>query len=467
MTKWKFLVHAMCSLGGSPVLLAQTPHLTGTVDIDLPRGLLAGDLCVSNLPREDTLRFLLRNGLNVASIRDGKGDAVKFEGDYDGRLVGEGLEYTLPDSMPRPEKLCMAYTGAYPVYQKRDRVDDSKGLIAFNGRTVRATEQSKWYPVFYDADADWLYQDVTYQLRVTCRGCATIYLNGSRPRPGPTVTAQSAVPRPLLLLAGAFSQREVDGTRYLNSTISEAEAWEFGKRVTAIKRFYEAYLRIPYQDSITFLDLEPVRQLGARDNWAFTTWPTIAFAGRNVKEMLQSLQVGDDAGFLHHELAHYYFGSLRSPRGPYFWFFVESTTEFLALKALQHFGGDAMYQERLHKYYRDLGHFDEVSPVPLDRITAKDQMDQFYRYRYGPLLLVALEQEIGSERMGDLFHQLLTAPADLNLDYQTLTRSLRSLGVPTETWRRFEERCIHPAPAVSCVAAFADTSETGRTNRSR
>jgi hypothetical protein len=176
------------------------------------------------------------------------------------------------------------------------------------------------------------------------------------------------------------------------------------------------------------------------------TWPTIAFAGRRVDEMLQSLQVGGDAGFLHHELAHYYFGSLRYARGPYFWFFIESTTEFLALKALQHFGGEAAYQERLHKYYRDLGHFDEVPPVPLDRITGKDQMDQFYRYRYGPLLLVALEQEIGSERIGDLFHQLLTAPADLNLDYQTLSRSLRSLGVPAESWQRFEERCIHPSP---------------------
>jgi hypothetical protein len=177
------------------------------------------------------------------------------------------------------------------------------------------------------------------------------------------------VPHPLLLLAGSFSQREVDGTRYLNSTISEAEAREFGKRVTAIKQFYEAYLRIPYRDSITFLDLEPVRQLGTRDNWGFTTWPTIAFAGRRVEGMLQSLQVGGDAGFLHHELAHYYFGSLRHARGPYFWFFIESTTEFLALKALQHFGGEPAYRERLHKYYRDLGHFDEVPPVPLDRIT--------------------------------------------------------------------------------------------------
>lgn len=146
-------MYAMCSLAGSPVLLAQAPHLTGTVDIDMPRGLIAGNICVSNLPRRDSLRFLLRNGLNIASVRDANGDALEFEGDYDGRMVSEGLEYTLQDSMPRPEKLCVEYTGAFPVYQKRDRVGDSKGLIAFNGRTVRATEQSKWYPVFYEPAA--------------------------------------------------------------------------------------------------------------------------------------------------------------------------------------------------------------------------------------------------------------------------------------------------------------------------
>jgi hypothetical protein len=146
---------------------------------------------------------------------------------------------------------------------------------------------------------------------------------------------------------------------------------------------------------------------------------------------------------------------VRYPRGPYFWFFLESTTEYLALKALQHAAGQEAYQDRLRQYYSELGHVGRTPPVPLDRIARKDQMDLTYRYRYGPLLLVALEGEIGRERMGKLLRALLTAPPDVALDYRSLKQAARSAEVPAALWDRYERDCVDPDPEASCLRRFA------------
>lgn len=146
---------------------AQTPHLSGTVDVDMGRGILAGSMCISDFPLQDSLRFVLHTGLNIESIRDVHGRSLGYSGYEDGRIVGEGMEYTVQDTVQALRSFCVRYIGAFPIYDKRDKVYHSKALIAFDGETIRATEESKWYPVLYDPKADWLYENVSYRLRVT------------------------------------------------------------------------------------------------------------------------------------------------------------------------------------------------------------------------------------------------------------------------------------------------------------
>jgi hypothetical protein len=40
-------------------------------------------------------------------------------------------------------------------------------------------------------------------------------------------------------------------------------------------------------------------------------------------------------------MGHYYFGTLNRPQGPYFWVLLESSAEFLSIKALREISGDA------------------------------------------------------------------------------------------------------------------------------
>jgi hypothetical protein len=59
---------------------------------------------------------------------------------------------------------------------------DWSGLIAFDGRTVRATEQTRFYPTPLDVETGEELDQQAYDVEVACRG---IYWNGSAPAQGP------------------------------------------------------------------------------------------------------------------------------------------------------------------------------------------------------------------------------------------------------------------------------------------
>jgi hypothetical protein len=150
-----FAVIVAAALGGggaTPLQGQESPRLSGTVEIDLPRGGLAGDLCLSE-PRHsaDTVRFVLHRGLNVKRIRDGTSAAVPYTAEPEPH--GIGLRYAVPAAVPgsgEAQRLCVEYTGTFPVYGVRQgdyRLHDGSNVIAFNGRTLRARGEARWYPV--------------------------------------------------------------------------------------------------------------------------------------------------------------------------------------------------------------------------------------------------------------------------------------------------------------------------------
>lgn len=444
----------------APVLSGQAvPHLTGAVDIDLPRGLLTGDVCVSKLPAQDSVHFLLNRGLNIKSIRDAHGRRLRYAGYFGGSIVGEGLQYTVRDSADSSRTLCISYTGAFPVYDVRAgdfNTYDFKGAIAFNGRTLRAAEQAKWYPVMWDPKADRSHENVTYHLRVRCPACATIYVNGSPPRPGPEAEFRSAEPQGALLFAGDYAARQVGGALYLNSDIAPEAARALSGAVGNIGRFYERFLAVPYGDTIVFLEHQPLERYEGPRSWAFVTWPTVAFAGARISDFVETAAGPPRLkpwvwGFLAHEMAHFYF---TQGSGPYKQFFGESVAEYLALRATRRFVGDTAYHARLKAYHQEV--VKGPAPLPLDRLAERPSAaDDRYRYRYGPLLLVALEREVGAQRMGRLLHAILTAPAGEAREYALLRRAALEAGVPGAVWQRWEARCVRPAPIASCLAELA------------
>ena len=82
--------------------------------------------------------------------------------------------------------------------------DDWKGLIAFNGTTVCASEQTRFYPVPEDSTSGIALEAVSCRLDVSCSDCPSLYVNWREPTNGPRATFVSEFPRPLMVYTGAF-----------------------------------------------------------------------------------------------------------------------------------------------------------------------------------------------------------------------------------------------------------------------
>ena len=98
-----------------------------------------------------------------------------------------------------------------------------------------------------------------------------------------------------------------------------------------------------------------------------------------------------------HELGHYYFGTVISPNSTLRWAFLEGMAEYISLQATRSLVGESFYQRKLKRY---AGSSESIKNfIPLDEITTASQIDETYRYQYIPLLLTALEQQVGQEQV--------------------------------------------------------------------
>lgn len=136
-----------------------------------------------------------------------------------------------------------------------------------------------------------------------------------------------------------------------------------------------------------------------------------------------------------HELGHYYFGTVISPNATLRWAFLEGMTEYLSLQATRTLMGNALYERQLKKYIansKDMKNF-----IPLSDITIASQIGETYRYQYIPLLLTALERQVGQEQVWKWFRTILNKK-DPTTDYDFFKNSLLESGVPEETVTTFD-----------------------------
>ena len=440
------------------------PHLTLRLDIEIAAGRLGVESCLTNLPVHHRPQFILHRGLNVGIVRTAEGRLLRHTGYTNGRFIGEGVVYTVLDSVAPDDALCVLYVGAFPVYNVTRGTfsvfADWKGAIAFNGRTVRATEQSKWYPILYDSTRGTrAYEAVTYEATVRCPDCRVTYLNGDAPRPGREATFRSARAVPLMLFAGDFAIIDsfanltiLNGTPY---GVSRRGAGLLAAVVDSIRSYYAEWLDIPYGERIVFLQ-HLVTEDNQRRHWGFVTFPTIALSNRGF-----SAFVVDSASFvspllwpyLAHEMGHYYFGTLVPGRGPYFWFVVESLAEYLSLRVVQRFHGDSVLRSHIAPYVRHA--LVDSTSVPFDRITSADQLHSRYHGEFAPLMLLALEELAGPEAMRRLLRAIVEQP-DREWDYAALREAALANGTSPQTWRTFEETCVRPVFARGCLSRFGE-----------
>lgn len=436
-------------------LWAQAPQVTGRIIIDLPRGSISGDLCSSRVGGTAPLRFALNKGLNIESIRSTDGTILSYGGYYDAKAVGDGIEYRLEGA--DHNAFCVRYVGQFPVYGHPTNTFDYKGMIAFNRETLRATEQSMWYPQILD-DSSEASAAVSYDIQLQCVSCRAVYLNGDTAKPGPHGRFSSVLPRPLFLFAGDFSYMQRDGITYINGHVSEQTAEEIAREVDRIRKFYEDYMGIPVRDVpalLTFESVDRSRPIG-KNTLTFAVWPTLAFDGKLDFDTFRRRGRLDET-FWHtiaHEIGHHYFGTLFLTSGSYKWLYAESMAEYLALKAVQHSLGQEAFEIWVNRYLQYI----QKAPTPLllkqaesAEGTAQD------RYYYWPLLLLALDARIGEGRMGAVLSDILNSPRSSHRDYEFLKASTMKAGWSVAEWNDFEHTCIDTALTEVCLKRYPST----------
>jgi hypothetical protein len=426
-----------------PVLLAcglttfaqeAAPRLTGTVEISVKKGTFTCDLVLADIPRLPNYYLRLNAGMNPLYFKSLDADfLLRYDKSLTDTLAsGESLAYYFPDKTGKgkflPQKIALRYTGMFPVATDTlttYSAEDWKGNIAFNGYSLRADgSQSCWYPVLYDIRKDEALSKVRYDLQVTCTDCQQLYVNGSLPVKGPRAHFTSEVPVQLSLYLGNYKTVKQDSTYFLNPDISAAQLHEFGQMTSRYKRFYERHLQIPYKTAITYVQTTPTSKQNA---WLFVSYPTIFNIGRGkygLKALFDKQRGEWFKPFIAHELGHYYFGTYKVFNSVLGDALSEGFTEYLSLRLTKELLSDSLYQQKLASKLRRVQDF---HALPFAQVQSEKAYGsrELYVYYYTPLILTAIQREVGDQQMWAWLRTLLTTPTE-RTDYAFLVRTLRA-----------------------------------------
>lgn len=444
----KFIALIIC-LFGFFQSYSQVPHLKGKFYLDLETGYLAGDVELSNLPDlSKNYRILLNRGLNIKHV---KVDSLPLFYQYwNVKTDLYSAEYALlkneNDTIESPEKIKVSYVGAFPVYENEFNSFDDMGIIAHNGKTLRANPQSGWYPLIKDLSSNKFYSSYTYNLTIECPKCQEIYVNGNAPAKGGKSRFVSEKPRELLLFAGNFTFEEFDDAVYINSSLGKEESQLFSDLIGEITNFYEYKIGIQFTDKPVFLHHNPIERFNPGRTWGFVVYPTFATAGIESQSNL-NLKKGDfhsfnNYAFFAHELGHFYFGTLFHSNSTLQHFFGESFPEYLALKAVSDkYGNDSLVNMVQHKFSSLKKYQTEGKKIiPIYKISDAEQINGLYRYSLGPLILLYLDKVIGEEKVFNLIRLIINDKASIQTDYHYFIKKLKEAGIEQKTIKKIKSK---------------------------
>jgi hypothetical protein len=451
---------AVVSQLGAPAVMAQdaAPMARGDVTIDPGTGAMRGRVCLTDMRADARPRFLLNAALNVRETTTTDGTPLTYRGDFDGRMVGEAREYILES--PPGEWIagyCVAFQGAVAVFDSNTAQSDWKGRIAAYRGTVRAAEQARWIPTPVDSVTAVPTDAMRFDLGVSCATCRFIYVNGTSPARGPVARFTSDTPRGVLLYAGDISATETAAGLFIGTNASTTATTAFGADISGIAATYERMIGIPYAERPAFLTFTAVsrnHQPGV-PSWMFVTWPTIAISGGLPFDSLVTTEdgrlrmAGGIRPTLAHEMAHYYFGTRWVPHGPLRWIGLESTAEWMALRATKELEGDATWARQLLSHLGELG---ENTTLSLPALSAAATVSGVERYRLTPLAFVLVDAEVGTERGSAFLRHLLALPPELPATAERFQAAAAAAGIADSTVRRYFSAPVDVKPGVIALA---------------
>lgn len=422
-----------------------TPHITGEVYIDMDSGMFKCDVTLTNISTLNEYAILLNRGMNVKYFKDSEDALIPYEGFYDETLKGEAVPYFFTDAkrnkIALPTNFKVSYLGAFPKYSTTYNTFDFKGFIALNGQTIRATEQTKWYPVIYDKGKDRMINQYTYALRIHVKGAKSIFINGAAPQKTNNAVFRSAKPVPLFLFAGDYDFVQESGNYILNTNISKEKAKQIFKNTKIVQQFLEEKLDRKFTDDIYLIHHKAVNKRRKGSSWGFNTYPAFAFTGDDFFNTIVDEKGNFSNGrfrYFAHEFGHNYFGN-NVQSGKLYWFWLESFPEYLSFAFAEEIGGKAYLKKVLQNKIKAV---EGKEFVPLSKITKANQVTGNYRYSMAPLVLFSFDQHFGRDTTYGVLKKLLDMATTETLSLSHLRKAALENGITQKAYTAFEDAYI-------------------------
>lgn len=442
------------------------PHLQGKVNISIKKGTIECDLILSNMPRISDYYIRLNSGMNIRYIKNAEESTfpLSFERSMkDTMSYGESIAYFIAahnkSGKYLPHAIRFNYVGMYPVIADTTSVEDWRGNIAFNGTSLRADGlQSAWCPILYDVATDTRYEKMTYDLDVTCNDCAVIYVNGSQPVSSTHAKVSSNSSQDLTMFAGDFKSVSINGTNFLNPDADENQLTELEKSLDSIKGYFEKKLSFPFKGKEVYIQTTPVSK---KNSWLFASYPTIVKVGwgEGMKSFASKTKGSGFIQYMSHELAHYYFGTIRTFNSELGDMITEGFAEFLSLHITKKRFGDSLYYEILQRKIQALSN---LTPMPISKVHSKSdyQNRELYVYYYAPLLFLAVEKEIGEEKIWEWTKSLLQSPTTFT-NYLFLEQTLKTVVNDKSKFKLLQGKYFNSEKSLQNIVSTLDINTKG------
>jgi len=429
------------------ILFAQS--IKGTVEVDMKDGIFNCSFQLDNIPQSKNYKILLNKGMNIKYFKDSNRNIMVYDGHYDGKTKGEAIEYSLVDNegktLKMPSSFQIDYKGAFPIYF--DNAEDYgpfdyKGIIAFNGKTLRAADQSKWYPVLYDEDNDRLIDKYPYDItiKVTNSENNIIFINGNVPQKGLEHHFVSDKPSSLFIFIGNYDFVSQSAGYLLNLDTDKKTAANIFKNIEAVKEKLANNLNSKFTDKIYIINHKAVNRRKPGSSWAFNDYPSIAFTDLNPAKMLNEKGQFESwyTKFLGHELAHNYFGT-NMLSGKLSWFWLESFAEYLSFNVTEDFGFKEFLKETLLAGAKNV---EDQDFIPLSEVTEVSQINESYRYILAPLMLKCFENAFGREKTNLVLQSLLEYAKRETLTLELFDKAVIASGIKGMDYQKFKQTYI-------------------------
>lgn len=428
----------------SLVAFGQTPHLKGTMNLDIPKGLITCQFTFSNTSANGSYTILLNSGFNLKYFKHGDKLLDNTTKDNSGKKEYE-LYSSAEDTvaLKSVEGVSIFYTGAFPTYTTDSITGDDMGVIAIKNNILRATVQSVFIPELVDRITKKHITSYTYDIIVNCSKTETVYLNGSAPQTGKILRFINNSPLDFLIYAGNYKVQQQNNLYLLNTNLDKKYVDVLAKTTEQISQFYSKNMGIAYDAKVVFPQIFSIGPKNQYAKWAFTVTPTIVMDVNELSSKidLKTQTIIDPNTFriIAHEMAHKYFMQKLNAIGTRnLWrFYHETLAEYLAFKAVENILSPTIYKEQLIKYkFTDKNKaasfptFDEIENSEKDLTNAS--------YNYYPLYLIGFEKMFGIDNTFKLLKQLVLDKDQFTFDTQYFKSRILKTGITQQDFEKYK-----------------------------